>query len=196
MGGSDRLFNPYNMKQDEGAKTRFNNLAIYLSDMFIRQPEVLMLFEAPGYRGCALSGIPVTSERIMVKGISQWQLFGSEYKVTSGQSAGVSEITATILWDALQAYASTPPLIWNTVPLHPHRPGQRQSNRTPNHSEQLIGLDYIQELNSLFRFRQVLAVGRVAQAALRSLNIQAIPLRHPAQGGKAEFVTGLRQALD
>lgn len=191
LRGSDRMFNPYRADQDRGASIRAANLARYLADMATRQPDTLMLFEAPGYRGCALSGIPVTSERIMLGGIPKWELFGPSFQATSGQAGGVSEMTATILWGALQQYADAPPLIWNTVPLHPHRPGDRRSNRTPSRLEQEMGLPYIREIMSLFNFRQVLAVGRIAQAASQALGINAIPLRHPAQGGKTQFITGL-----
>jgi hypothetical protein len=39
----------------------------------------------------------------------------------------------------------------------------------------------------------VLAVGRIAQAMLRENGIEAIGLRHPSQGGKPEFVRGIRE---
>jgi hypothetical protein len=48
----------------------------------------------------------------------------------------------------------------------------------------------------LFQPAQVLAIGRVAQRALTEMNVQSCPLRHPSQGGKPEFLRGLRAALD
>jgi hypothetical protein len=156
---------------------------------------MLLLFEAPGYRGCTLSGIPVTSERIMLKGIDQWGLFGAGYRATSGQPQGVSEMTATILWGALVEHVEHPPLIWNTVPLNTHRPGQAQSNRPPTKEEERLGLPFIEMVMGLFDFEVVGAVGRVAQRALDGLGCQAVPLRHPSQGGKAEFIRGLCRML-
>jgi hypothetical protein len=190
LPGSERLFNPYS-SAEPGGDIRQANLARYLADMQARRPDILMLFEAPGYRGCALSGIPVTSERIMLRGIARWGLFGEGYHATSGQPDGVAEMTATILWDALEHYAPEPPLIWNTLPLHPHRPDERQSNRTPSAAEQEIGLGLIQMVIDLFGCQTILAVGRTAQRAAARLGIEAIPLRHPSQGGKPEFVSGL-----
>jgi hypothetical protein len=190
LPGSDRLFNPYALA-DPGGAIRRENLARYLADMHARRPRCLMLFEAPGYRGCALTGIPVTSERIMLRGIARWGLFGGGYHATSGQPGGVTEMTATILWGALNDLAPEPPLIWNTLPLHPHRPGQRASNRTPSAAEQEIGLDLIPAVIDLFGCQTILAVGRTAQHALARLGIDAIPVRHPSQGGKPEFVAGL-----
>jgi hypothetical protein len=47
----------------------------------------------------------------------------------------------------------------------------------------------------VFGCATVLAVGRTAQRMLAEQGIDAIPLRHPSQGGKPEFVRGLREAL-
>jgi uracil-DNA glycosylase len=190
LPGSDRLFNPY-ADGYPGAQTRRDNLTRYLADMLSRRPRIVMLFEAPGYRGCALSGIPVTSERIMLGGIRQWGLFGDGYQATSGDPKGVSEMTATILWGGLQELADHPPLIWNTVPLHPHRPDERQSNRAPTVRDIQMGLPFIEHILTLYQPDTLLAVGRVAQGALASLGRSAVPLRHPSQGGKPEFMRGL-----
>lgn len=196
LPGSERLFNPYAPIGEAAADIRRANLTRYLADMLARRPRVLMLFEAPGYRGCALSGVPVTSERIMLAGIPKWGLFSEGYVPTSGQPDGVAEMTASILWNALVEYAPEPPLIWNAAPLHPHRPGQPHSNRAPAVAEREMGLDFIQSVLGLFgEFQTVLGVGRTAQAALARLGRPAIPLRHPSQGGKAEFIAGLWAAL-
>jgi hypothetical protein len=193
LPGSDGLFNPYTPQDDPGASIRRANLLRYLADMQSRQPRILLLFEAPGYRGCALSGIPVTSERIMLRGIGKWELFGAGYRATSGHPQGVSEMTATILWTALVEHIEQPPLIWNTVPLHPHRPGERRSNRPPTKEEERLGLPFIDTILSLFDFEIIGAVGRVAQRALDGMGYRAVPLRHPSQGGKVEFIRGLHR---
>lgn len=183
-------------QDDPGAAIRRDNLLRYLADMQSRRPHILLLFEAPGYRGCALSGIPVTSERIMLRGIDRWGLFGAGYRATSGHPQGVSEMTATILWGVLAEHVEHPPLIWNTVPLHPHRPGRWQSNRPPATGDVRLGLPFIEIIMSLFDFEIIGAVGRVAQRALDGMGYRAVPLRHPSQGGKAEFIHGLCRMLE
>lgn len=192
LPGSERLFNPY-ADGFPGAQARRDNLVRYLADMQARRPKVMMLFEAPGYRGCALTGIPVTSERIMLGGIAQWKLFGEGYQASSGDPNGVSEMTATILWSALAELVDEPPLIWNTVPLHPHRPDERQSNRAPTAREIDMGMALIEAVLARFAPDTLLAVGRVAQHALEMLGREAVALRHPSQGGKTEFVRGLNE---
>jgi len=195
LPASDRLFNPYAPADDPGATIRRANLIRYLTDMSRLKPDVLLLAEAPGYRGCALSGIPITSERIMLRGIEKWGLFGDGYCPTSGHPQGVAEMTASILWSALIEYADKPPVLWNTVPLHPHQPGDLLSNRTPSAEEQRMGTTFIADILALYEIDRVLAVGRTAQCALDRLGYAYIPLRHPAQGGKAKFVEGLQTAL-
>ena len=195
LPASDRLFNPYAPSDDPLACNRHANLSRYLIQMNHLKPKVMLLAEAPGYRGCALSGIPITSERIMLRGIQKWGLFGNGYRPTSDHPQGVAEMTASILWGALVQYAESPPLLWNTVPLHPHQPGDRFSNRTPTAEEQLMGITFIQDILGLYKIEQILAVGRTAQRVLDRLGYTYIPLRHPAQGGKAKFVEGLRAAL-
>lgn len=193
LTGSERLFNPYSGAV--GSEARRANLTRYLSDMYQRQPDTVLVFEAPGYRGCRFSGIPVTSERIMMRGIAKWGLFGEGYMPTSEQADGIAEMTATILWETLQAYAESPPLIWNTVPLHPHKPDEPMSNRTPTISEQRMGAVLVGEMLEVFQPARVLAVGRIAQAMLAERGIEAIPIRHPSQGGKPDFVRGVKEVF-
>lgn len=195
LPAQDGLFNPYAPWDDPRAAIRRANLTRYLHDMLQRRPAVLLLAEAPGYRGCALSGIPVTSERIMLRGIGKWGLFGAGYEATSGHPQGVAEMTATILWGALEQFAAQPPLIWNALPLHPYQHGHPHSNRTPTVRERRIGIPILARVMALFAPRTVLAVGRTAQQTLDEMGIAYIALRHPAQGGKAAFVQGLREAL-
>lgn len=195
LPGSNRLFNPYASPGDPAAAIRRENLTRYLTDMRQREARVLLVAEAPGYRGCALTGIPVTSERILVNGITKWGLFGEGYRQTSDHPQGVAEMSATILWNVLIEYADQPPVLWNTFPLHPHKPGNPRSNRTPTRSEQYMGTPYIDRVMALFDFELILGVGRTAQRVLTELGYEHFPLRHPSQGGKADFITGLRAAL-
>ncbi len=195
LQNTDRLFNPYAPPGDPAAAIRRANLARYLADLQRFEPRLMLVAEAPGYRGCALSGIPVTSERIMLAGVEKWGLFGAGYRPTSGHPQGVAEMTATILWGALAEHAAQPPLIWNALPLHPHQPGQPQTNRTPTLAELRMGQPFIEAALALSPVEIVLAVGRKAERSLGEMGIDHVALRHPSQGGKARFVEGLRRAL-
>ncbi len=195
LPGADDLFNPYAPLDDPDAAIRRANLIRYLTALQRFKPTVLLLAEAPGYRGCRYSGLPVVSERIMLEGVEKWGLFGDGFRATSGVPNGISEMTATILWGALVEHLDKPPVIWNTVPLHPHRPGQPDTNRAPRLSEIRMGQPFVEAIMAMFPIRTVLAVGRKAERTLQELGIEHTYLRHPSQGGKADFIAGLKQAV-
>jgi len=127
---------------------------------------VILVGEAPGYRGARVSGIPFTSER---------QLTGS----------GPAEATATIVHRVLARLGvEDEVLLWNVVPTHP---GTATTNRRPTHNEVEASRPFLLQLT---RDRIPIAVGRVAAAAL-----DAPYVRHPSHGGAAEFEQGLRRAF-
>jgi hypothetical protein len=127
---------------------------------------LVLVGEAPGYRGARVSGIPFTSER---------QLTGS----------GPAEATATVVHRVLARLGvGEEVLFWNVVPTHP---GTATSNRRPTRAEVEASAPFLQELT---RDRIPIAVGRVAAAAL-----DAPYVRHPSHGGAAEFEQGLRRAF-
>lgn len=127
---------------------------------------ILLVGEAPGYRGARVSGIPFTSER---------QLTG----------AGPAEAAATVVHRVLEELGiEDDVLLWNVVPTHP---GTATSNRRPTRGEVDAGARFLRPLAS---GRLVVGVGRVAQRALGCAYV-----RHPAHGGVEEFRAGLARAL-
>jgi uracil-DNA glycosylase len=143
-----------------GAALRRARLAAYLEAR--AGAPLLLVGEAPGYRGARISGLPFTSER---------QLTG----------AGPAEATATIVHRVLDELGlADTVLLWNVVPTHP---GTAGSNRPPTASEVAAGLSFARELAA---GRRVLAVGRIAAAALGAEYV-----RHPSHGGANAFRDGL-----
>ena len=67
-------------------------------------------------------------------------------------------------------------LLWNVVPTHP---GTATANRPPTRCEIEAGLPFARELA---RRRRIVAVGRIAEAALAAPYV-----RHPSHGGAAAF---------
>lgn len=131
------------------------------------EARLVLVAEAPGYRGTRISGIPLTSER---------QLTGS----------GPAEATATIVHRVLDDLELDPNdvLLWNVVPTHP---GTALSNRRPTRAEVEAGLPFARELA---RRRRVVGVGRVAEQALGAAYV-----RHPSHGGAVAFRENLRAWL-
>ena len=131
-----------------------------------RHAPLLLVGEAPGYRGARVSGLPFTSER---------QLTGS----------GPAEATATIVHQTLEALGiAHETLCWNVVPTHP---GTEGSNRLPTRAEIAAGRRFLERLA---RGREVIAVGRAAEAATGAPYV-----RHPSHGGARRFRETLRACL-
>jgi uracil-DNA glycosylase len=151
----------FNQYRDERLTQR---LAHYIDER--ADAPLLLVGEAAGYRGARISGIPFTSER---------QLTGT----------GPAEATATIVHRVLaELELENDVLLWNVVPTHP---GTASSNRTPTRAEVEAGLPFARDLA---RGRRVLAVGRIAEAALAAPYV-----RHPSRGGGAVFRATLRACL-
>ena len=156
-----RIGATFNQYDDERLARR---LARYL-EARVEAP-LLLVGEAAGYRGARVSGIPFTSERQLT-------------------NTGPAEATATIVHRVLRELeVEDDVLLWNVVPTHPGTP---DSNRPPTRGEVDAGLPFARELAG---GRRVLAVGRVAEAALGAPYI-----RHPSRGGASAFRETLRACL-
>jgi len=158
-----------------------SNLKKYLNKVYHTQPDTILIGEALGYKGCGKTGIPFTSECILN---SEWEGFEVE---------GVGNaLTCTIVWEILKVYAFTP-LVWNIYPFRPFRKGEFVTNRPPNFKEVQVGLEYLDELLDIFHVSNILAVGKVSYAALSKVYRDVTYIRHPANGGKLDFVKGISE---
>ena len=151
-------------RHGSGAAERRDRLAAYLESR--TTASLLLVGEAPGYRGARVSGIPFTSERILT-------------------GTGPAEATATIVHRVLaQLGVEDDVLLWNVVPTHP---GTASSNRPPTRREVTEGRVFADELAA---GRHVVAVGRVAYAALGGTYV-----RHPSHGGAGAFAASLHALI-
>ena len=62
---SNCVFNHYSHKHSEN-EIRRNNLILYLNGIKKLNPETILVGESPGYQGCRLTGIPFTSEYLLL----------------------------------------------------------------------------------------------------------------------------------
>jgi len=185
---SSVLFNPY-LSPDLA-----NNLKLYLELMIKTSARrVLLVGEAPGYRGCKHTGIPFTSGGVFQE-IKHPLINQLRKKLVLEQIE--SENTASIVWRYLSDCAITP-LFWNAFPFHPHPKNKPNQNRAPNQTEIKKGVNYLVHLQNIFKAEVIAGVGRngtkAAQLAFPELNIEYI--RHPSHGGKTEFISGISKIL-
>jgi uracil-DNA glycosylase len=219
---SGAVFNPWwqiDEQNDIGPQApaiRRKHLAVYFRER-LGKARLAIVGEALGYRGGHFSGIPMTSERMLlgrqsaiVAALSERRnlqhragdggrrpplqiLSGIKQRRTSKPSVcpnGFSEPTATIVWGALLTIGVLPDefVLWNAFPWHSFDPRRGLlSNRMPNKSEQLSGRPVLKAFLELFRCDQIVALGKIAVAQLEQLGFNAHCVRHPASGGAKLF---------
>lgn len=154
-----------NFYAESNEKSR--NLKLYLLTMIEKKPELLFLGEAPGIKGCYLTGIPFTSERIL-----QSTSFTKHFKGNFLLSGNEYEHSANMLWKEVQKL-NTPPLLWNIFPLHPYEMiDNKCENRAPLSHEKEWGKLMLIQLLELFPNIKIFTIGRHAQKALKEMQIK------------------------
>src|SRR6266699_5369431 len=206
------VFNPWwqvDKQNDIGRNApgiRRKQLGAYLRKR-LGKAKLAVIGEAVGYRGGHFSGIPMTSERILLGRSNKVRMKSDEIfsavkpRRTSKPEKcpeGFSEPTATIVWVALFRLGLKPDqfVLWNAFPWHsfdPHR--GMLSNRTPNESERSTGLPVLKAFLKLFPCKPVVALGKIAAAQLQKLGVNAHCVRHPASGGAKLFRAQIAEIL-
>ncbi len=201
---SGAVFNPW-WEVDEqndiarnAPRIRRKQLRAYLQRRFAKA-KLALIGEAVGYRGGHFSGIPMTSERILLGRsdkvpMNSDDLFsGIKPRRTSKPRKcpdGFSEPTATIVWGCLLKLGLRPEqfVLWNAFPWHSFdRRRGMLSNRAPTKTERSAGLPALNAFLKLFPCKQVVALGKIAAAQLEELGVNAHYVRHPASGGAKLF---------
>lgn len=198
----DGLFDPWNEQNADDAgpdslRQRRLMLAAHLS---APEPTLLMVGEAPGYRGCRMSGIAFVSERQLVGGtIPRAHTSG---RLSSKECRRLTwwEGSAAVVWEGLRTVGAHQPartILWNAVPWHPYN-AHPLSNRPLSQMEREAGRPILDALlQALPRNIAIGAVGRVAEASLKDKVPRVSYVCHPAaRGGRARFAEDLRRALD
>jgi hypothetical protein len=219
---SGAVFNPWwqvDRQNDTGRNApliRRSHLRAYLHKR-LGKVQFVVIGEALGYRGGHFTGIPMTSERILLgkkkdvvaalyerrnlyEGVGDGghrpplQILGSvKPRRTSKPEQcpdGFSEPTATIVWSSLLRLGLKPEefVLWNAFPWHSFDPRRGMlSNRMPTKQERSVGLSVLEAFVDLFPCDEIVALGNVAASQLENLNVKSLRVRHPASGGAKLF---------
>jgi uracil-DNA glycosylase len=204
MPSCDGLFSPYasatgsyaaDSKDEVGEvadRIRTDNFRKYATALLLAGTDVILCGEAPGWAGCRHSGIAFSDEKRIAA--QAFPFTGCELLplAAAGQRPLLEEQSARIVWGGIER-AVRAPLLFNAVQLHPHQPGVALTNRTPKPAEVELGKESLDRLIELVQPRLVVAVGRTAEKALALLGHEAAHVRHPARGGKNDFLRGLEE---
>jgi uracil-DNA glycosylase len=188
--------NQYAVIGPPGNLARRTNLRLALAEALEHRPDLLLIGEAPGYNGARRTGVPFTSERILLAGLPTLDQFGAQrgYRCATDDGRCSAEQTATLVYRemvSLGLYLAG----WNAYPFHPHRLNVDKSNRTPRSTELREGLEFLARFIGFFPRVPIFAMGNCAARSLETLAIKHVRLRHPAQGGARLFAAGLHDAL-
>lgn len=221
----DGLFNPWrdvDVDWDVGRRApciRRAQFALYLK-MRLGHVDWLWVGEALGYRGAHFSGVPFTSERMLLghhPRVRPEMLIGRRGLRTSradhpeipGKTSratrmmGFAEVSATVVWRAVLDNDLRPErvLFFSAVPFHPYdvRRGTL-SNRPPKKAEIHAALSLIRALlDEIARHQEhdprIVAVGNVGEYALQKLGLPYAKTAHPAQGNAARFLAEMRRIV-
>jgi uracil-DNA glycosylase len=151
----------------------------------------LLVGIAPGHAGCALTGIPFTSEDVIQNSPHPFVCGLRPHLRIAGTQ---SEQTATIIWNYLSECPAVP-AFWNIFPFHPHKPGNPDSNRTPTAEEAWFGHEILNSVVEIFAPKRILAIGKLPYNTLLKFKHPRLKgyIRHPAYGGKKDFIAGMRK---
>jgi hypothetical protein len=188
------LFNLYadavpDLDINDAAAVRRENVRSYLA-AYDETPPLFLLAEAPGPWGCRFSGVPITAEAQLVD-----PAFPVDGAPTSREDEPHTEYSAGIFWRVLQPVFPHF-FVWNSVPLHPHDPGEPLSIRNPRRSEVAQWEAFTREILDILQPERIVGIGRKAERALTEIGAEVTYVRHPSQGGATTFTHGVADIVD
>lgn len=190
----DDVFNFYKdadpeVDLEEGAEIRRRNLRGYVAQV-AEPPTVFLVGEGASWRGTRFTGVPFTS---------QAQLLRPDFPVPGERSSlgpnPLSERTATQIWETVLPHHPRI-FMWHAYPIHSHRKGGRQTDRTPSRREMDEYTDLLSAMIEVLDPEMVLALGRSAQTVLQDADEEHTYVRHPSFGGVRSFKRGMSDALE
>jgi hypothetical protein len=145
-----------------------------------------------GHNGGRRTGLAMTDDRHLD---AHGKRFGVADRLRCATRAGpVQEMTASIVWEALDKI-ERPIFLWNVVPVHPHRANEQLSNRRHTRHERDACIAQLQTMIALVRPQRIVAIGNHASLALTRSGCHHALVRHPAFGGKRDFLRQVEQLV-
>lgn len=189
---AERLFD----RTTPAGALRRSNLLRYLTLCAEAGSHTFLVAEAPGWRGMSNTGVPFMGVRELDArpGLLTGEESGDGFEIPPEPTAPW-EASSRVVQAALAGLDVPPPVSWPVYPHHPFVAGDRLTNRTPRPTEVRSGIPAVRTLMEAFEIRQVIAVGRKAEGALALIGMEATAVRHPAQGGAAQFTEQVRAVL-
>lgn len=181
------LFNQYNQydvcfDKDKAIQIRRENLLTYLELM--KNPITTMFIGiAPGYNGCRFSGIPFTSEKVLL-GKKYSSIFSLKNFRKSSKGKTFTENSSTKIWNTLLKLPRediSKFLFWNVVPFHPEG-DTPLSNRDPSRWELGLFKEMTRDIIKIVNPNEIYCFGRIPHEILcKDLGLDAKYYIHPSR---------------
>ena len=182
---------------DGAPAIRRNNLREYLRAR--PRPRYVFIGEAPSWQGTRFSGIPMTSERILLRkhpSLRSIEVIPGargrrtsrtdvDYRCRYKMADGFPERSATRVWETIRDrhLGATDFVLWNAMPWHPHKNGTALSNRDSGKftcEEMEAGRRFLcRVLHELYPSAHSIALGSYGARELLKAEGRAVP--HPAE---------------
>lgn len=191
----ENVFNPYTDRcphhdRSDAPAVRRRNLRTLLEAALEAKTDTIWVARDLGYRGGRRTGVALTDD-VHLTSISA--LFGGVPLDRPTRGDVVAERTAAVIWRVLTKI-DQPIFLWNVFPFHPHEPENDFSNRCHTRAERDASLPFLYALIDMLVPKRLIAIGRDAQDALSSFDIEVIGVRHPSYGGQRDFLSGVCEA--
>ena len=186
---NNRLFNPWSQSCPNEISNKYflqrrKNLKDHLS---CPDPLCILIGEAAGFRGARFTGVPFTSEKLLVDQAIPRVEHPKGERITT-RHIPWKEPSATIVWEELHKHQiADRTILFNAVPWHPEGKDGPLTNRAPNADEKKAGQACLSLFFELFPELPVMALGNIASESLNRLSIEHTKIRHPANGGAPLF---------
>lgn len=194
----EHTFNPYADRcsvydRPEAPTLRRDALVAVIDCALERGVDSLWVGEAPGHKGARRTGLAFTDDYALQAHGERW---GVELRCpTIGtEKREHTEHTAKAVWGELRRIKERV-FLWNAFPLHPHKPGDPLSNRSPRSKERQAGRELLSELIVALKPSLLVAIGGPANEATRKVapEREVVKVRHPSHGGQREFKDAIRE---
>lgn len=188
----DNVFNPYSdvcphHDLPDAPRIRRSNLLATFEAASEGVDELWIALE-PGHKGARRTGLAMTDDERLQNHAARWDV--TVQRAT--RSGPEREQTAGIVWQALER-SDRRILLWNVFPLHCHKPEVVLSNRRHTSRERNACAELTMRVVRMCRPDRIVAIGNEAQVAMAPSFPRSIAVRHPAYGGKADFLAGVQR---
>lgn len=176
-----------------GAEDRKQRLVAHLD---CPEPELILVGNAAGYQETRFTGIPFTSEKVILDGLVPRVSLPNGTTRLSKLHEPLQEEMAEIVWKALHEHGiAQKTVLCNAVPWHPEGEKGSKSNRNPTAREIHLGRIYLHSLLDMYPNVPIAAVGAVAQTSLADLGAHFNILKDPSVFGYQAFNESIEQLL-